>query len=375
MNITALQTPAIVLDLDRTERNIRRYHDAARAHGKEVWPMVKTHKSLELARLQAEYGCTGFLCGTLDEAEALCEAGFDNLMYAYPVATDVSARRVAALAKKCRFFVRLDGPDAACILDRAAAEAGVTVDYTIIVDSGLHRFGVKPENVCAFAEQMRRFSHLTLRGISTHPGQVYGAACRADVERCCREERRAMAAAAEALRRGGFAVELVTSGSTPTFFGALDDENINVCHPGNYVYHDVIQLSMEAAAEEDCALSVLAAVIAHPSEDLFLCDAGSKCLGLDQGAHGGGSIRGFGRVVGHPELTVCGLSEEVGKLRADGPTTLRVGEIIRIIPNHSCSAANLTRYCVGIRGDEVERLVEVDLRSNATCKGFPLTER
>ena len=370
MNINELQTPAIVLDLDRMERNIRRYHQAAHAHGKEVWPMLKTHKSLEIARMQADCGCTGFLCGTLDEAEALCDAGFDNLMYAYPVSTAVNARRVAALAKKCRFFVRLDDPDAARVLDRVAAEAGVTVNYTIIVDSGLHRFGVKPEKIRAFAEAMRQFSHLTLCGISTHPGQVYGAACRADVERCCREERRAMAAAASALREGGFAAELITSGSTPTFFGALEDENINICHPGNYVYHDVIQLSMEAACEEDCALSVLAAVISHPSEDLFLCDAGSKCLGLDQGAHGGGSVRGFGRVVGHPELTVSGLSEEVGKLHVDGPTTLQVGDLIRIIPNHSCSAANLTRCCVGVRGDQVERLIQVDLRSNSTEKGF-----
>lgn len=370
MNINQLQTPAILLDLDRMECNIARYHRAAIAAGKEVWPMVKTHKSLEIARLQAQHGCTGFLCGTLDEAEALAEAGFDNLMYAYPVATDISAQRVAALAKKCHLIVRLDGLDAARTLERAAAQAGVSISCTIIVDSGLHRFGVKPEHVRALAEELRQFPHLTLRGISTHPGQVYGAACRADVERCCAQERRAMAAAADALREGGFAVDLITSGSTPTFFGVLDDENINVCHPGNYVYHDVIQLSMEAAAEEDCALSVLAAVISHPSEDLFLCDAGSKCLGLDQGAHGGGSIRGFGRVAGHPELTVSGLSEEVGKLHVDGTTTLQVGDIIRIIPNHSCSTANLTRYCIGVRGDTVERLIEVDLRSNSTTKGL-----
>ena len=126
----------------------------------------------------------------------------------------------------------------------------------------------------------------------------------------------------------------------------------------------------EAAAEEDCALSVLASVISRPTEDLFLCDAGSKCLGLDQGAHGNGSVRGFGRVVGHPELTVSGLSEEVGKLHVGGPTTLRVGDLIRIIPNHACSAANMTRYCMCVRGDQVERLIEVDLRSNSTSRAF-----
>ena len=370
VKISELQTPAILVDLDRLENNLRKYHEAALAHGKQVWPMVKTHKSRELAQLQRQTGCTGFLCGTLDEAEALAADGAEHLMYAYPVATKVAAARVAALAKQCDFIARIDDVDAARIMDRAAAEAGVQLPYTIIVDSGLHRFGVRPEQVADFARAMARFSHLVLRGISTHPGHVYGAAAREEVSRCCADERQRMAVAAETLRQAGFCVDIVSSGSTPTFFGALEDENINLCHPGNYVYHDVIQCALGAAREEDCALTVLASVISHPAEGLYLIDAGAKCLGLDQGAHGNGSIRGFGAVVGHPELTVAGLSEEVGKLRADGATDLQVGDMIHIIPNHACSAANLASYCVGVRGDAVERLIAVDLRSNATKKGF-----
>lgn len=370
MKISELQTPAILVDLDRMEDNLNTYHRAALARGKQVWPMLKTHKSRELARLQRDTGCTGFLCGTLDEAEALAADGVQNLMYAYPVATEVAAARVAALAKKCNFIARIDDVDAARIMDRAAAAAGVPLQYTIIVDSGLHRFGVQPEKAADFAREMAQFSHLVLRGISTHPGHVYGAATKEEIARCCDDERQRMAVAAEALRQAGFCVDMVTSGSTPTFFGALEDENINICHPGNYIYHDVIQCASGNVDWEQCALTVLASVISHPSEGLYLMDAGTKCLGLDQGAHGNGSIRGFGAVVGHPELTVVGLSEEVGKLRADGPTDLQVGDILRIIPNHACSTANLTGYCVGVRGDEAERLIAVDLRSNATKKGF-----
>ncbi len=370
MKINELQTPAILVDLDRMEDNLNTYHQAALASGKQVWPMIKTHKSRELARLQQAAGCTGFLCGTLDEAEALADDGVQNLMYAYPVATKPAADRVAALAKRCNFIARIDDLDAARIMDRAAAEAGVLLQYTIIIDSGLHRFGVQPEQAADFARAMEQFSHLVLRGISTHPGHVYGAATKEEVAQCCVDERQRMAVAAQVLRQAGYCVDMVTSGSTPTFFGALDDENINICHPGNYIYHDVIQCASGNVDWERCALTVLAAVISHPAEGLYLIDAGAKCLGLDQGAHGNGSIRGFGAVVGHPELTVAGLSEEVGKLRADGPTDLQVGDIIRIIPNHACSAANLASYCVGVRGDEAERLIAVDLRSNATKKGF-----
>ena len=81
MTIHNLQTPAILLNLDAMEHNLKKYCDAAAKAGKQIWPMIKTHKSTELSRLQAEYGCTGFLCGTLDEAEAMASAGFQNIMY------------------------------------------------------------------------------------------------------------------------------------------------------------------------------------------------------------------------------------------------------------------------------------------------------
>ena len=370
MNIHEIYTPAILLNLDYMEHNLKKYCDAAGAHGKQIWPMIKTHKSTELARLQTEYGCTGFLCGTLDEAEAMAADGAKNVMYAYPVATDTSIVRVIKLAQMCNFIIRIDDLDAAGAIDAAAAQAGVKVNYTIIVDSGLHRFGVKPEKVLEFAEAMKQFQNLVFKGISTHPGHVYGASCEADVPKYCEDERKSVALAADALRNAGYELEIVSSGSTPTFWGALDDENIQIYHPGNYIFNDAIQLSTNTAAEDECALYVLASVISHPSEDLYICDAGAKCLGLDQGAHGNTSIKGFGVVKGHPELTVYSLSEEVGKFHVEGKTDLKVGDKVLIIPNHSCSTANLTSYYVGVRGEEVERLIPVDIRGNSTKKNI-----
>lgn len=368
MKIDELYTPAILLDLAAMEHNLKKYADAANQHGKQIWPMLKTHKSLELAKAQADAGATGFLCGTLDEAEALCEAGYGKLMYAYPVATDVSIQRVIALAKKIDFIVRLDTIEAATALDSAATAAGISVSYTIIVDSGLHRFGVELNHLAAFAEEMKQFKNLVFRGISTHPGHVYGASCAADIAKYVADECDTAKTAVELLKTVGLVPEIVSSGSTPTFFGSLPSESINIYHPGNYIFNDAIQLSTSTAEPEECALSILASVISHPSEELFICDAGAKCLGLDQGAHGNSSITGFGVVKGHPELTVDGLSEEVGKLHVHGATTLKVGDKIEIIPNHSCSSANLTGYFVGVRGDEVDHLVEVDIRGNSTCK-------
>jgi len=370
MKKSELQTPAIIVDLDVLENNIKRFQELCNQYGKELWPMIKTHKSTELVKMQEEAGAAGFLCGTLDECEKICAAGIKNIMYAYPVATDVSIQRVIRLARQCNFIIRLDNYDGAVMINKAAEEAGVSINYTIIIDSGLHRFGVAPEKAVAFADSLKDLKALVFKGVSSHPGHVYSAVKHADIQKYVEDERTAIKTAVEALKKAGYVCAMVSSGSTPTFFGAVSDEYIKIYHPGNYVFMDNIQMSTETAKESECALSVYASVISHPSEDLFICDAGAKCLGLDQGAHGNTAIKGHGYVKGHPELTVYSLSEEVGKIHVDGPTSLKVGDKIEIIPNHSCSTANLTDYLIGLRGDTVERVIEVDMRGNSTKKGL-----
>ena len=368
MKLNEVYTPAILLDLDVLENNIRRFADAAARNGKQLWPMVKTHKSTRLAAMQREAGAAGFLCGTLDEVEALAAAGFGPLMYAYPAADPVSIGRLIRAGKKSDLILRIDGLEGAKALNAAACEAGIRFSYTIILDAGLHRFGIPPEEAGRFARELQQFPSLIFRGISTHPGHVYAAGSAEELPGFCEDERRAVKTAVESLRLAGLVPEIISSGSTPTFLGTVEDELLNIYHPGNYVFMDAIQLSTDTAREADCALTVLSTVISHPREDLYICDAGAKCLGLDQGAHGNASIRGYGVVPGHPELTVAGLSEEVGKLHVEGETSLKLGERIRIIPNHACSSANLTSFYVGCRGDEVEGLIPVDIRGNGTGK-------
>lgn len=369
MKICELQTPATLVDLDSLENNIKRYQAACDKYGKEMWPMIKTHKSTEMVKMQLDAGAKGFLCGTLDECEAVANMGIQNIMYAYPVASPVSAARVAALAKKCsNFIIRIDDLTGAKVLDDTAAKEGVKIQYTIIINSGLGRFGVLPSEAGDFAKKLQAFSNLTFKGISTHPGHVYAAEKAEDIQKYVDDEKNSVKTAVESLKAAGFTPEMVSSGSTPTFFAAVSDEYITAYHPGNYVFNDNIQMSTKTATEAECALRIFATVVSHPQDDLFICDAGAKCLGLDQGAHGNSSIRGYGYVVGHPELEVFSLSEEVGKFHVHGTTDLKVGDQVEIIPNHSCSSANLTSYMIGCRNGEVERVIEVDIRGNSTRK-------
>lgn len=369
MNINELETPALLLRGAALERNLKTYQAACDKNGKRLWPMIKTHKSTTLAKRQAELGADGFLCGTLDECEALCRQGIQRIMYAYPVAGEVSCHRAVTLAKQCEFYVRLDGTDAAKLLNDAAEQEGIVIPYTLLIDCGLQRFGVAPEAAAALAEEMKQFSHLRFCGISTHPGHVYGEADPAKIAKYAEDERNALRKAADALCASGFEVKLVTSGATPTFSYALEDDLIQVYHPGNYIFNDCIQIANGTAAEEDCALVIYSTVIAHPRTGLYLCDAGAKCLGLDKGAHGNASVKGSGRVLCHPEITVGDLSEEVGKLLIEGETELKVGDRIMIIPNHACSSANLFSYYQVVDEDgTVKERVEVDIRGNLTAK-------
>lgn len=363
-----LETPAILLDLDIAENNLRRYQQSCTQNNKALWPMVKTHKSTALLKKQMDMGAEGFLCGTIDECEMAVKAGAKKVMYAYPTANEKNIQRIVALAKKADIIIRLDHIAVAGLLQKEAEKQQAFLYYSIIVDMNFHRFGIAPEKVTDFAKEMKAFANLKFFGISTHPGQIYGCTTQQEREAVSRLECETMANVASDLKNAGFSDFYVTSGSTPTFALTVAHPSIQIYHPGNYIYHDAIQIALGSAKEEDCSLSVLTTIISHPSEDTFLCDAGAKCLGLDQGAHGNTAINGYGIVKGHPEVTVFGLSEEVGKLKVHGSTTLSIGDKIEIIPNHACSASNLTNWLVGVKNQSVIEQIAVDVRGNSKKK-------
>lgn len=368
MQIMELTTPSFLVDMDLLEENIREMASLCRDKGKELWPMVKTHKSVAIAKLQQQAGVSGFLTGTLDEAEMLVDNGIRELMLAYPIAGQANIGRLMKLADRANIIVSLDGCTAAEQLNEMLKTANKVLDYLLIIDCGLRRFGVEPDKAADLADRLQAFAYLRLRGIATHPGHVYGLMSPADVPAIAVEEVAALQTARHSLLRRGYHVSTVATGSTPTVREAALTEVISVLRPGNYVFYDNIQVVLGAAAERRCAFTVLATILSQPQPDVFIIDAGSKCLGLDKGAHGNALLQGFGLVRGHAELLITGLSEEVGKLKICGPTSLKVGDKIQIIPNHACSAANMTDYLIGCRNGKLETILDVDMRGGTRKK-------
>lgn len=362
MNLEQLATPRVLVETDILAQNIVDMAQLCRTHGKQLWPMVKTHKSSYIAKMQADSGAAGFLTGTVLEAEKLVEKGFGNIMLAYPPSGTENVKAVVNLASRARVVVTLDGVEAARELNRQLADHGQVLDYIIKIDCGLHRLGVLPEKAVELAQHLRCYPCLRLAGIGTHPGQAYASENADQLPDVAGEEAAALEKARDLLLGAGFKVALVATGSTPTAAYAVRNPAVTVFRPGNYVFNDNIQLSLGVAQERQCALTVLATVISCPQQDTFIINAGSKSLGLDKGAHGNSLIIGYGYVKGHPEAIVTSLSEEVGKIKCTGKTSLKVGDIMQIIPNHACSVANLTSELVGHTKGLVGEMIPVDMR-------------
>jgi D-serine deaminase-like pyridoxal phosphate-dependent protein len=343
-------TPAVLVDTDILDRNIARMAERARAAGIRLRPHAKTHKLLEVGRRQLAAGAAGLSVAKTSEAEVFAAAGFDDLFVAYPVVGEDKGRRLLALAGRVRLAVGVDSVDGARTLSNVFAAAGRRLDVRLKIDVGLHRVGVLPEQAVGVARAIAALPGLELRGVFTHAGQAYGETTVEGIAAVGRHEGATVAAVAEALRAAGLKVAEVSVGSTPTARTAMTVAGVTECRPGNYVYHDASQVSLGNCALEDCAMTVLATVTSVPAPDRAVLDAGSKTVSSDPLRPNG---EGFGWVLGR-RARLSKLSEEHGVLAVEAGERFRVGERVRVLPNHACVVSNLHDRVLAVRAGVVE---------------------
>lgn len=362
-SVGALDTPAVLVDLDVLERNVARMAAFAAEHGIGLRPHAKSHKTLEIAERQRSAGARGFTVAKLDEADAYLAAGFDDLLIANEIVGIDKWQRLAAMQRRGSVIAGVDSVQAAAGMADVARQVGVTVPVVIEVDCGLRRAGVPPgQAALELAKEIATMSGLNLRGLFTHAGHAYGAESPAAVARIGRDEGAVLVETANLLRANGVACELVSVGSTPTARHAGAVPGVTEFRPGNYVFYDRMQVALGAAEVGDCALSVLARVISRPDPRRVVIDAGSKTFALDRGAHGTDALPGFGEAPAQ-RLVLERLSEEHGilSLAADGQS-VEIGDRLRFVPNHACTVANLADVLIGVRGDRVTEVFNVMVR-------------
>ncbi len=362
MLFPSIDTPALLIDLERVEQNLASMQHKADALGVDLRPHIKTHKIPELARRQVELGAKGITASKVSEAEIMAEGGIGDIFIANQIVTEEKLGRLAALARRVKVSVGLDSVEGARRLSQVFAQAGLSIDYLIEIDSGLGRCGVAgAREAVALFNAASAFPAIRFAGLFTHAGHVYGMTALEEVRQVSEAESRGMLAIAEAFRTAGEVPGIVSVGSTPTIKVWKGYPGITEIRPGNYIFNDAIQMALGVAEPETCALSVLATVISRPVSERAVIDAGSKVFGLDKGGHGKESVSGFGWIVGTRGV-VERLSEEHGILSVPPESELAIGDRVRIVPNHACTVMNLFDTACGVRAGRVEKTFQVAAR-------------
>jgi D-serine deaminase-like pyridoxal phosphate-dependent protein len=346
--VSDLDTPAVTIDLDVVEANIKRAQDILDAQGIANRPHIKTHKIPALAKKQIAAGAVGITCQKLGEVEVFADAGAaDDILLTYNIIGDSKTERLAALIKRLkRLAVVLDNEVVARGLSEAAKRHGVDIRFLIECDTGYGRNGVQsPQAALDLAQATMKLPGLQFEGLMTFPTAKP-------------ETRQYLERALQLLKGAGIPVPVVSGGGSPALKGVADFPFLTEYRAGTYIYNDVMQVTAGAATWDDCALRVRATVVSHPTEDRVIFDAGSKVMTYEQYY-----AKGFGRIVEYPDADVTGFSEEHGN--ADFSKSAKkpqIGEAVSIIPNHCCVVTNMMDEVYGIRGDKVEEVFPVAAR-------------
>lgn len=339
-----------LVDLARVRSNAHRVVDYAGRHGLSWRPHVKTHKSTQIARIQLESGAQGLTVATPREAEVMATVCHD-LLLAHPPVGAARIARILALPPEVRLSVALDDGGALDAFAAAAAQVDRKVGVLLEVDMGMGRVGVSSLDVLvALAERCASLSHVDYRGILFYPGHLRdpGPAGEEGFQRL----RRRLAEVLEELERVGLPPSVVSGGSTPLLWRSHELEGLTEIRPGTTIFNDREALAAGVAGEDDLAYTVLATVVSAPSPGRVVVDAGSKALSREEFRGPGG---GFGALVEPAGVLVGRLSEEHGILDLGHVDwTPRVGDRVRIIPNHVCVSVNLQDHLVVVDGERVE---------------------
>ncbi|MCG8422288.1 MAG: alanine racemase [Proteobacteria bacterium] len=371
MVISELDTPALILDRGRLLRNIQFMSERAQAGGVDLRPHLKTAKSARVAELATQGHSGGITVSTLAEAAYFLDHGFADLIYAVCV-VPAKLDRVRALQKRgARLTLLTDNTRVARAIAERARVLDTSFAVLIEIDSGEHRTGIAWDSpdLLDIADVLVRDSHVQLAGVLTHGGHSYAATSIAEVKQIAEEERHAVVAAAERLRKAGFPCATVSAGSTPTAVHASSFDGLTEIRPGVYTFFDLDQMALNSCQVQDIAISVLATVISHqPEHSRIVIDAGALALSKDVSANAVLPDTGYGWVcdahtnqrIGNLHVAVA--DQEHGYVEgSDIPYhTLPIGSLVRVLPNHACiTAAAHDRYAVieSVASEDVEPAV------------------
>ncbi len=353
-----LDTPELVVDRERLERNVVSLQRELDGRGIRLRPHAKTHKSVRIGRLQLEAGAAGLTVGTLGEAEVFALAGIRDLFIAYPIwAVGPKAERLRALLASAELAVGVDSVAGAERL--AAAVRGMSRRLRVLVeiDPGNHRTGVTSPDMAVAVARSARDGGLQVDGVFAHAGQSYRPG---GVGSAALDEVTTLESAADALEASGFEVTTISAGSTPTRMLSATGR-ITEIRAGTYVLGDRQQADLGVMDADDLA-AVVAATVVSSAADRIVLDAGAKALTKDKPDW----LEGYGRLEAHPDAVIERLSDYHGVVRVP-PLTPRpaVGDVVAVVPNHICPVVDLVSSFTVVGPDGRTERWPVDARGRS----------
>ena len=358
-----LQTPAVILDRPRLERNAARMLAKVRELGVTMRPHVKTSKSIDVLRILSGDEDVPITVSTLAEARYFFEHGVTDILYAVGIAP-VKLPEVADLIRAgCTLRIILDTVEAANAIRTFVETEDVPIEVLIEIDSDGHRAGVAPND-----EQLIEIGRVlgpSLAGVMTQAGASYDCRTRDEFEAMAEQERSLTVQAAERLRGEGLNCDIVSVGSTPTVHYGRSLQGVTEVRAGVYAFGDLVQAELGTCAVDNIAIGVLASVIGHNRHHgRVLIDAGFLALSRDRGTSDMPIDWGYGAVCDpvsgriFEDVTVSSTNQEHGIITSRSGEIdfdrFPVGSRVKILPNHACAtAAAYDGYFVTEGGEDI----------------------
>ena len=362
MRYIELDTPALLIDRERLMKNLKDMQSYADAHGVALRPHTKTHKCPEIAKMQLAAGACGIAVAKVGEAEAMAEAGLDDLFIANEIVGEAKLRRIAALAKRgVKLAFGVDTPCQVTAAESVFAQEGVSVPVLVEIEVGENRSGVIEEaDFLTLLDTLRTCPHVIFGGIFSHDGNSYGAAdLPALLALSEGAQRRTLRFAALAAAHG-MPCRTVSYGATPTFMNHVPIlPGITELRPGTYALMDASQ-GHAIGTLDRCAATVLATVISKPTDTRTILDVGAKGLTMQSRTEGICAVPGKGTLYDCPEVHIEKVFDEHAIILDRAfHDRVQIGQKVRVIPVHICPVCNLYDQAYLISGDDVVQTLPI----------------
>lgn len=356
--IESIPTPFLCIDAEIVDRNLRAMASYCEQHSIGLRPHIKTHKTKYFADSQLALGAIGITSAKPSEAESVATDRCEILI-AYPTFSKQGLNTLCSLCTEHRVLISIDSFEAASAISDFAVRASIDFGLLIDIDVGHHRTGILDEQeVAALAQKIERLPSVAYEGVLFFPGHIVPS--RMLVEDGMSKLRHSLVQSLEALKSVGLPAKIVSGGSTPTARYSHLVPEITEIRPGTYLFNDLNSVQWKCARIEDCAAVVHATIVSTAVKGKAIMDAGSKMLSSD--LCGADPTIGFGQVLDHAGTIIARLSEEHGEIElGQSDWSPKIGERVRIIPNHICPCVNLQNEVI-LQDQDAFRRIAVDGR-------------